>query len=103
MSRRGQKEGLIHAETMHELFDGSEAQSLMLWRRYIGNDSVLPVPFFPALIHKGGKDGGFIGVFSGYRPEREAVWMPHNAVTGPLPIEPGDWWMPYPEPPEEEE
>ena len=72
------------------------------WRRYTGESSELPAPFLSVLLYKGGEDGVFIGVFSGYRPEGEAVWMPHNAVTGPLPIEPGDWWMQFPDPPGEE-
>ncbi len=61
---------------------------------------MLPEPFISVLLYKAGEDGAFIGVFSGYRLENEPVWMPHNAVTGPLPVEPGDWWMPYPDPPE---
>ena len=76
--------------------------SFIEWRRYTGEDSELPAPFLSVLLYKGGEDGAFIGVFSGYRPEREAVWMPHNAVTRPLPIEPGDWWMPFPDPPGED-
>ena len=70
------------------------------WRRYTGEPSELPAPFLSVLLYKDGEDGAFIGVFSGYRAPDLAVWMPHNAVTGPLPIEPGDWWMPFPEPPE---
>lgn len=88
---------------MHELFDGSEAQCLMMWRRYTGDDSELPLPFVPVLIFKGGDYGALVSVFSGYRPDTEAVWMAHNAVIGALPIEAGDRWMPYPEAPEDGE
>lgn len=74
--------------------------ALSPWRQYTGEASELPAPFLSVLIYKAGEDGAFIGVFSGYRPDHEKVWMPHNAVTGPLPIEPGDRWLPFPGPPE---
>ena len=75
---------------------------LSSWRVYSGEAAELPAPFLSVLVYKGGEDGAFIGVFSAYRPDTEAVWMPLNAVTGPLPIEPGDRWMNFPDPPEDE-
>ena len=39
---------------------------LSLWRVYSGDASELPTPFLSVLIYKGGEEGAFIGVFSGY-------------------------------------
>ena len=72
------------------------------WRQYTGDASSLPIPFTSVLIFKGGEEGAFYGVFSGYRPVKEKIWVAHNyAIIGELPIEPGDWWMDFPEPPGE--
>ena len=74
--------------------------SSITWRWHSGEGSPLPMPFISVLIYKGCEDGAYLGVFAGYRPDKKAVWMAHNAVIGELPIEPGDWWTEYPEAPE---
>jgi len=73
--------------------------SSITWRRHSDEGSPLPMPFISVLIYKGGEDGAYLGVFAGYRPD-DASWMAHNLIIGELPIEPGDWWMEYPEAPE---
>ena len=85
----------------HDLLEGKVSKTqrtAVTWHQYTGKSEELPELFFSVLIFKPG-----YGMFAGYipkGPKEPGLWAAYNPVEGAHPIESGDWWAEYPDPPE---